>query len=759
PDAAAESEYAKWNVLVPKLVEPILRYNVSSFGAASGAAPSAHCEIKDIRFCKHKSVVIKLADEGLFASSPFTPGYAYSIDLLNLFLDLMRNGGNSVESLAASLHEQHRGNGYIVRNKNKMPIQEGFRRTLGHAIQWYDQVRALSDIAVQERIARARVEVLYPAANGTAAASEAGASTVSASQVTPPPTPHHIAQYLVNRCPSCFAAARTGRPLTECDFHFALDGNFGHRHNCTASNCPHIVYDMRSFVPKDFVDAVGAAHDECRQRPARSYDSVVPLAAVKACESSHTAADGSRVKCGGEKHDDRGLVAIVCRHDVPLFICNVDTPGEQFKYGLALLLWTSMHLPDNATILCLYDIGCVAHKIIQSYDLLGEQLEARVAFATSAMHAYAHQWECQIVYSPRLNPSYGLSDGEGCERLWLRIRKLISNLRSAARQMRLITLDRHVQFVADAIRDDSGRWLGRKWAALKTREYEARKEIALSGHSAQFLREQWASQREAQLQVRRMTAPRLRKELEAVMALQDQIEAVEESIVSAQSAIDNSRAPSEDAREHLSELRATLEQLTHQADALYASLNVEQAFPAIQDFGIDFVRALIMCYDAKCIARRKLTGRFFEYDHLDQAAGGSGEPLGTKQHQRVLQSIQRRPPAIHNAIARYNTCCARVRELVPAGRTFPLPQPLPTDISKLRNDPALLEDVWVSNIPAGCARWLTDSTVRGAIRAQLSLDRCAVERTRLVREESQLLEWLKLEARAITVALYAPQSP
>ncbi|EJD33013.1 hypothetical protein AURDEDRAFT_77284 [Auricularia subglabra TFB-10046 SS5] len=319
-----------------------------------------------------------------------------------------------------------------------------------------------------------------------------------------------IAQYLVNRCPSCFAAARTGRPLSECDFHFALDGNFGHRHNCTASNCPYIAYDMQSFVPKEFVDAVGAAHDECRQRPARPYNSVVLLAAVKACESSHTAADGSRVKCGGEKHDDRGLVAIVCRHDVPLFICNVDTPGEQFKYGLALLLWTSMHLPDNATMLCLYDIGCVAHKIVQSvrtiavtYDLLGEQLEARVAFATSAMHAYAHQWECQIVYSPRLNPSYGLSDGEGCERLWSRIRKLISNLRSAARQMRLITLDRHVQSVADEIRDDSGRWLGRKWSALKTREYEARKEIALSGHSAQFLREQWAAQREAQLEVRR----------------------------------------------------------------------------------------------------------------------------------------------------------------------------------------------------------------------------------------------------------------
>ncbi|EJD38117.1 hypothetical protein AURDEDRAFT_33125, partial [Auricularia subglabra TFB-10046 SS5] len=680
-----------------------------------------------------------------FSSSPFSPGYAYSIDLLNLFLDLMRNGGNSIESLAASLHAQHRSNGYVVRNGRGMPIQEGFRRTLGHAIQWYDLVRARQEIAVEDRIARARVDVLYPVTGAGGSSIAAATPRPDAENLTtPPPTPrrHDISQYLVSKCPTCFAMARTGRPLSECDFHFALDGTFGHRHNCSASNCPHIIYDMQSFVPKDFVDAVGAAHDEARKRPARSYNSVVPPSAVKACESSHTAADGSRVKAGGDKHDDRGLMALVCRHDVPLFICNIDTPGEQLKYGLAMVIWASLHLPDDASILALYDIGCVAHKIVQSYEVLTAAMEARIAFATSAMHAYAHQWECQIVYSPGLNPGYGLSDGEGCERLWSRIRKLISNLRSAARQMRLITLDRHVKFVAESIRDDLGRWLRRKWEALKLREYEARKTIALSGHSADFLREQWASQRDAQLEVRRMTAPRLRKELEAVMALQDQIEAVQESIVSAQTAVDNSRtAPAAAAHPHLDDLRATHEQLTIQADALYASLNVEQAFPAIQDFGVEFVRTLIMCYDAKCIARRKLTGRFFEWDHLDQAAGGSGEPLGTKQHQRVLQSIQRRTPAIHNAVARYNGYCARLRELAPAGRVYPLPQELPTDISKLRNDPALLEDVWVSNIPAGTARWLTDSTVRVAIRSQLSLDRCAVERERLTREESQLIDW------------------
>lgn len=45
------------------------------------------------------------------------------------------------------------------------------------------------------------------------------------------------------------------------------------------------------------------------------------------------------------------------------------------------------------------------------------------------MHAYAHQWACQIVYNPRMKKGIGLSDGEGTERLWSALRILIPVLR------------------------------------------------------------------------------------------------------------------------------------------------------------------------------------------------------------------------------------------------------------------------------------------------------------------------------------------
>jgi hypothetical protein len=42
------------------------------------------------------------------------------------------------------------------------------------------------------------------------------------------------------------------------------------------------------------------------------------------------------------------------------------------------------------------------------------------------MHAYGHEWACQLVYNPRMVPGMGLSDGEGTERLWSRLTRLIT---------------------------------------------------------------------------------------------------------------------------------------------------------------------------------------------------------------------------------------------------------------------------------------------------------------------------------------------
>lgn len=151
-----------------------------------------------------------------------------------------------------------------------------------------------------------------------------------------------------------------------------------------------------------------------------------------------------------EKFDDGGQMALVCRHDIPLFLANIDTPGEQQKYSVALFEHLFSLLPSCATVVGLYDVGCVLDRSLQlvstfpislctlfthdwlQYDILPSNIVERLLLATSAMHAYAHQWSCQIVYNPRLRKGLGLSDGEGVERLWSKMRKLIGITRSSA---------------------------------------------------------------------------------------------------------------------------------------------------------------------------------------------------------------------------------------------------------------------------------------------------------------------------------------
>lgn len=66
-----------------------------------------------------------------------------------------------------------------------------------------------------------------------------------------------------------------------------------------------------------------------------------------------------------EKFDDGGLMALVCRHDIPLFLANIDMPGEQQKYSVALFEHLFSLMPPHATSVGLYDVSCVLDRSIQ----------------------------------------------------------------------------------------------------------------------------------------------------------------------------------------------------------------------------------------------------------------------------------------------------------------------------------------------------------------------------------------------------------
>ena len=142
-----------------------------------------------------------------------------------------------------------------------------------------------------------------------------------------------------------------------------MDSNFHHRHCRSAGTSPPF-YDPAYFLPKHQVDAIGTHIEKQHKAPPKARKGPVPDEAIDSCESSYEAADGKKQKASMDSFDDTGLMALICRHNIPLFFANIDSPGEQQKYAVALLAHLFMLLPLQATVVSLYDVGCVLDRSI-----------------------------------------------------------------------------------------------------------------------------------------------------------------------------------------------------------------------------------------------------------------------------------------------------------------------------------------------------------------------------------------------------------
>ncbi|KAK3699988.1 hypothetical protein QZH41_011455, partial [Actinostola sp. cb2023] len=90
---------------------------------------------------------------------------------------------------------------------------------------------------------------------------------------------------------------------------------------------------------------------------------------------------------------------------------------------------------NNSSIKVMYDICCQLEKHLRNHgrsDLLN-----RVDLACPQFHVYGHGADCQIRYSPRRLPGWGLCDGEVMERLWSylgKFKKMTKEMSSSHRQ-------------------------------------------------------------------------------------------------------------------------------------------------------------------------------------------------------------------------------------------------------------------------------------------------------------------------------------
>ncbi|EMD37963.1 hypothetical protein CERSUDRAFT_48433 [Gelatoporia subvermispora B] len=780
PKAVLESLYSRWQVLLPSLVDPLLAYLRRTAGTSvppefqpvheclnQGCATRMqdvillfwdHYATVSVPFCACVPLSRVLVTSGMFPMAPSQPRIAVSIDLLDLYLSLFERSGDAVTALARALRHFYMRRGWRILDHNGRPIADPFRKLLGRAIQWYDSLRILIEQTIEDAIDQARSLVSNHLASQSPAGSTlpnaqslalSSTTAIDSSNTTSIPDhastsvpaddprtaspPQSAASILQRRCPACFGSDQWGRPFSDGgDVVLAVDGNFSHRHLRSAGDSPAF-YQPEYFLPKSQIDAIGERIDALRKKsPSSTYIKRVPDEAVDNCERGHEAADESKVKTPTDHFDDTGVMAIICTHDIPLFMANIDTPGEQMKYAVGLIEHVATLLPENATIGLLYDIAC---KCERSIGL----------------------WSCQIVYNPRLCPGFGLRDGEGVERLWSRLRVFIPVTRTSGRSRRIWILDRQVRAIGIDLRENLGVFIVRKYKhGVREQRTSAKAILDQMKTPIAELRDQWTHQREAQLSVRAHAPARLKKEVNAVITLQTEIDRVDEAIeaISTQLSAENALPQCETI---LGNLRRTSAELGSRAEMLYSSLNVGAIFPELKGINAELVRMLILTRDIKVNIRKRVTAQLLEYDRIDRAAGGKDNPLGTKLHQQTRKAIQKRQPAILSAIRKYNKYCATIEQLISnhiPKLAIPVPRPLSTDLTVLRESSDLFEDVWITTSPAAAKpKWLEDSDVRLGIRAMLKQDRCAEEEGRLRREANNLHRWFGLELAAIEVAM------
>ncbi|KAJ7600345.1 hypothetical protein C8J56DRAFT_768015 [Mycena floridula] len=755
PTAEAIDTLKCWNELIPSVSDSYLEYLSRTLCQTTLPPPVLRyhctkpvCVVQELTIlCLHL-----LVESGLFPGAPLKPRIAVSIELLDLYRALFERSCDSIHAFAASLHTVYERNGFRILDNSGDTVLDPFRRSLGCAVQWYDalvmHIESSLDAALQH------CDETIQAINHR--------RPVSASPLSSP-FPGEAHRMLRQMCPACFGASVYGRSFQEGgDIHVALDGNFHHKH------IKGVVEDLpfranQRILSKAFVDGVRDRLDQARGREPKDYQPIVPDIAIDSCQESHHAAKdvngGDDVDSNGKgiTFDDKGLMALVCRHDIPLFFANIDTPGEGQQYGIALLEFLFMLLPLNATVLALYDIGCVVDRSINKYDLLPEWITSRLMLALSAMHAYGHQWSCQLIYNPRLRHGLGLTDGKGVERLWSRLRKLIGVERRSGRSRRLWLIDRQADAIAFELRDGLGEWMHTR--LNKGVLVQAKKAQALldsSGVEIHVLRSEWRTQKQSQLSSRSHAPAQLKKEVSKLMALQAQISGIDSSIENVQKAIRGAHGTRQ-SLELIKTLQATQTSLKCQVDSLYASLNLSADFPTIVGLSIEHVQTLIMARSLKTVLRKKAISSFMEWDRLGQSIGGRQQTIGTEKHQQARKTIARRKPILVTMIRLYNNYCNTLAKLHTPASKLPVPCPLPTDLKSLRASDDLLQDVCLEQSTGPVPRWMDDQKTRQGIHAMLKLDRCHEECARLSREAQHLVRWFQRELASIELACRLPE--
>ncbi|KAK7006713.1 hypothetical protein R3P38DRAFT_3325968 [Favolaschia claudopus] len=751
-----------------------------------------------IRICPCSPAASQLVKRGFFPCSPLEPSVAIGLHILEFARKLFLNLPPNNTAISTTLEEVLDDMGYKLSNRNAL------RRRFGNALEWYSAMRDLTAAKIDAAISTARESLAAEAPETPRAADTPlpASSPAPNDPIHPHRTPHHLLHHPRHH-PNAAASGlhlhlHRLRRLLHLPRKLIIPSAFRRsglaRANIYAGCAQHrgdrrwgrLLYPATKhrerhpssvFVSTEVTDAMDAYVESIRPSTTRGGSDEdgepeddhfedprlpVPKSVLDECESSFVAADERRIKSSTRFFDDTGLMALTCRHDHPLFVVNMKSAGEKQSNMLALLQMLFSHLPRNFVVGFLYDIVCQLERSLRKWNFFPPEYMERMEFAVSVLHAFGHNWVCQLQYHPRRRTLFGLSDGEGCERFWHSISKLIAYLRVCGYHRRLYTLDTQIRHLRNASIGRLGAWLGRRWAHMIDKRREATELFDECGHSRELLEEEHRKQVAAQtkpLPKRSRTAGKLAVEAiirrrQAVGVLNKRITRLEETVMDLDADAEDVRRAQEDlktAREKLKKDTATLKRKEK-------ALGVEDRANLAHLTKSKFIAKRMNARAIKHRLREKLRARKFELDRVERTYRRK-KKTEHKLKTHIEDAVARRDPSIQTLVRQYNTLCKEMKKLVKerkAPKNSIPPAPIdPKAIWGLDVDDEIWQDVGLDEEDDDTEPplWLKDDTVRSGIRAMLELDRCEEEEVRIFHECRALRYWLAEEWEVVASAM------
>ncbi|KAG1728536.1 hypothetical protein EDB19DRAFT_1897380 [Suillus lakei] len=442
-----------------------------------------------------------------------------------------------------------------------------------------------------------------------------------------------------------------------------------------------------------------------------------------------------------------GIMALLCRHDCVLWLVNMTSAGEKQYYVLALIKKLFEHLLPTMTVGILYDIACQLERSCLKYQLLEQGILSHIIFSISVFHVYGHQWPCQLIYHPRKCEGFGLSDGEGCQRLWSALKMLIPPLRVSGYHQRLFVLNAQVQHLDGKNLDTFGEWLSRRWTRCQTKKSSAEHALRQLSVDEANIRPEWRAQ------VKHQTKPLSRRsktnndeQISKILTLERTLSNLDDSVralemqLCAGNTLNNVdfNLRLADEHTHWSKVADTLRRWK-------ASLGIRQLNDLQQLRRSIFLQIRLDAQAVKARLCEHLRQRKFEIERFERSYRQTVNEH--KLHVHAEASIQRHNPTIRKLVTTYNNLCGEA----PAGVIAPH-SISPTGIFQLDVDDDIWQDVGLDSNDMAPPTWLADENMRTAIKFQLKVDRCNEEMARIMRERCVLQEWMMAEWDALQEA-------